>query len=315
MWTVRSIRVFAALAAVAVIAAACGGTASENSGGVNRHKGGKGTLTVADAGFTESEILANMYADVLAKAGYKVNETSVKSSDILIPSLSKGQVTVLPEYVATFADQLNAVINGADAPSVASPSLSKSLAALKRLGAKKGITPLKPSNAVDQNAFAVSKSFAKQHHLKTLSDLGRSGLPVKLAAGSDCITRPFCKSGLERTYGIKITKIDKLGVDTPQTKQAVQHGVDQLALVLTTDATVPDYNLVTLTDDKHLQNADYLVPVVSTKKLKPDIESALNKLAPKITTSTLAQLNKKVDQGQQKPGAVAADFLRSNGLL
>src|SRR5262249_55882441 len=71
--TVRHVRVLvAAAAAGAMLAVAgCGGTASENSGGVDRNKGDKGSLTIADAGFTESEIVANMFADVLSKAGYK----------------------------------------------------------------------------------------------------------------------------------------------------------------------------------------------------------------------------------------------------
>ena len=81
---------------LAVLVAACGGTASQNSGGVNRSSGSKGSLTVADAGFTESEVLANMYADVLAKAGYKTNETSVKSSEIFQSSMEKGDVAVFP---------------------------------------------------------------------------------------------------------------------------------------------------------------------------------------------------------------------------
>jgi osmoprotectant transport system substrate-binding protein len=118
---VRRRRVFAValMAAFAVLVAACGGTASQNAGGVNRSSGSKGSLTVADAGFTESEVLANMYADVLAKAGYKTNETSVKSSEIFQSSLEKGDVAVVPEYVATYADQLNRIINGANAASVA----------------------------------------------------------------------------------------------------------------------------------------------------------------------------------------------------
>lgn len=311
----RAMTAAVATGAAFAVLAACGGTAKENSGGVNRNSGNKGSVTVVDAGFTESEILANMYADVLAGAGYKTKETSVSSSDISLGQLSSGDVTVLPEYVATFADQLNAVINGKNAPSVASPSLQKSYAALQRLGAKKGITPLTPSKAIDQNAFAVSKKFAKQHHLTTLSDLGKSGVPVILAAGSDCTTRPFCQPGLEKTYGIKITKVDALGVDTALSKTAVEKGTDQLALVLTTDATLPDYDLVALTDDKHLQNADYVVPVVNTKKLTPEIRSTLNRLSATLTTKDLADLDKKVDVGKEKAGTVAADYLRAKGLV
>nr|WP_268904146.1 glycine betaine ABC transporter substrate-binding protein [Candidatus Frankia alpina] len=66
------------------------------------------------------------------------------------------------------------------------------------------LTVLDPADAVDQNAFAVSTSFATQHNLKTLSDLAASGQTVKIVAGPECETRPFCQPGLEKTYGIKI---------------------------------------------------------------------------------------------------------------
>lgn len=305
----------AAVAGLAVGVAGCGGTASQGSGGVNRSNGSKGSLTVADAGFTESEVLANMYADVLSKAGYQTNVTSVSSSEIFQSSLESGDVAVVPEYVATYADQLNRLENGANAPSVASPDLQQSLAALKMLAAKRGLSVLEPSKAVDQNAFAVSKKFAAEHNLKTLSDLGRSGVPVKIAAGSECATRPFCAPGLEKVYGIKVTGIDPLGVDTTQSKQAVAQGVDQMALVLTTDATVSDAGLVVLADDKHLQNADYVVPIVNSKKLTSTISQALNKVSATLTTDDLAALDKQVDQGQQKPADVAAGYLRAKGLI
>ncbi|HEX3812133.1 MAG TPA: ABC transporter substrate-binding protein [Mycobacteriales bacterium] len=305
----------AATASVLLGVAGCGGTASENSGGVDRNKGSKGSLTIADAGFTESQVMANMFADVLTKAGYKTKETSVKSTEISQGDLEKGGIAVIPAYVATYADELNVEINGPKAASVASPDLDKAYAALKTLAAKKGLTPLKPGKAVDQNAFAVSKKFAAQYKLETLSDLGKLGKPLKLAAGPECKTRPFCVPGLKSVYGINITSIDPLGVDTAQSKQAVAKGADQLALVLTTDATVDSAGLKTLKDDKKLQNADYLVPIVNTKKLTPDIEKALNKLTSTLTTEDLAQLNQKVDQGQQKPGVVASDYLKSKNLI
>jgi len=314
---VRYAQALVAVAALGAIVgvAGCGGTSSENNGGVDRNKGSKGSLTVADAGFTESQILANMFADVLSKAGYKTKETSVKSSEISQPDLEKGGIAVIPAYVATYADELNVLINGAKAPSVASPDLDTSYAVLKTLAAKRGLTPLTPGKAVDQNAFAVSKKFATQHKLETLSDLGKLGMPLKLAAGPECKTRPFCVPGLKKTYGINISSIDPLGVDTTQSKQAVAKGADQLALVLTTDATVDSAGLKVLTDDKKLQNADYVVPIVNTKKLQPDIKTALNKLTATLTTEDLAQLNAKVDQGQQKPGVVASDYLKSKNLL
>jgi len=314
---VRHVQALVAVAAVGAIVglAGCGGTASDNSGSVDRNKGSKGSLTVADAGFTESQIVGNMFADVLNKAGYKTTETSVKTTEISQKDLEKGDIAVIPAYVATYADELNKLENGANAPSVSSPDLDKSYAALKTLAAKRGLTPLTPGKAVDQNAFAVSKKFATQHKLETLSDLGALGMPLKLAAGPECKTRPFCVPGLKKTYGINITSIDPLGVDTAQSKQAVAKGADQLALVLTTDATVDSAGLKVLADDKKLQNADYIVPIVNTKKLTPDITTALNKLTATLTTEDLAQLNAKVDQGQEKAGTVASDYLKSKNLL
>jgi osmoprotectant transport system substrate-binding protein len=312
---IHTIRITAAAAAIAAVTAACGGTASENSGGVDRNKGDKGSIKVGSANFTEALILANMYADVLANAGYKTSTQAVDSSDQLLPGLSKGDPQVMPGYVATYADQLNRAINGADAKTVASSDLDKTYAALKELAAKRNQVPLKPSKAVDQNAFAVSKKFAKEHHLKTLSDLGKSGIPVKIAAGSDCAQRPFCEPGLKKVYGIKSTGVDPLGVDTLQTKQAVAKGADQLALVLTTDATVDDAGLVVLTDDKKLQNADYVVPLVNKDALKPPLEKALNQLSATLTTKDLAELNAKVDVEQQKPNAVASDYLKAKKLI
>jgi osmoprotectant transport system substrate-binding protein len=310
----RRARVVVIAIALLGLIAACGGTSKDKGGGVDRNKGDKGKVVVADAGFTESEILANMYADVLANIGYKTSVQSVKSAELFQSSLEKGSVVVAPQYVATYANSLQLLINGANAPTVATPELDPTFAILKTLAAKRGITPLEPSKAVDQNAFAVSKKFAKDNKLKTMSDLGKLGKPLKLAAGPECKTRPFCVPGLKKTYGITISKIDPLGVDTSESKHAVSEGADDVALVTTTDATVDSSGLVVLTDDKHLQNADNLVPVANTKKLKPDMEKALNELSAKLTTADMLKLNQEVTAGQRKPADVAADFLKDKGL-
>ena len=47
--------------------------------------------------------------------------------------------------------------------------------------------------------------------------------------------------GLEKTYGIDVAGIDPKGVGTPQAKQAVKDGTDQLVLTTTTDATLDGF--------------------------------------------------------------------------
>jgi len=304
--------------ALAGLLAACGGSSSGGTPSTGGSSGGaSGSLTVAAAGFTESNVLAQMYADLLQKAGFTVNVKKVESQEIFQSALEKGTIAVAPEYAATYANSMETEVTGNKEPTSASPDLQTTLTNLEKFLKQKGLTHLDPANAVDQNAFAVSKSFASQHNLTTLTDLGKSGVSVALAATPECPQRPFCKPGLEKTYKIKISKILPLGFDSLQVKQAVKKGQAQLGLVATTDATLSQFGLVILTDDQHLQNADNLIPIVNSKVLQehPQIADAINPLASVLTTSDLATLNNQVDGERQTVEDVAQNYLKSKGLL
>jgi len=299
--------------------AACGGSSSGGGTptGGGSSGGASGSLTVGAASFTESKLLAQMYADLLEKAGFTVNVKTVESQEIFQSSLEKGTIAVVPEYAATYANSMETEVTGNTAPTSASPDLQTTLTNLEKFLKQKGLTHLDPANAVDQNAFAVSKSFASQHHLTTLTDLGKTGISVTLAATPECPTRPFCKPGLEKIYKIKVAKILPLGFDTIPVKQAVKTGKAQLGLVATTDATLSQFGLVLLTDDQHLQNADNLIPIVNSKALAdhPQIKDAINPLASTLTTADLASLDNKVDGERQTVEDVAKAYLTSKGLL
>ncbi|MFJ7198860.1 MULTISPECIES: ABC transporter substrate-binding protein [unclassified Streptomyces] len=302
---------------VLLTAAACGtGPSLENRGEVTAPPGDSKHLTIGSAGFTESDLLAQMYALLLDRAGYSTKIISVTNREIYEPALESGQIDVVPEYAATFADWLNAKENGADAAPAGSPDLAATMKALRALAAPRGLTVLDPGRAVDQNAFAVAAPYAAEHHLRTLGDLGRSGLPVRLAAGDECVQRPYCAPGLKKTYGIRVTGVDPKGVGTTQAKQAVQKGQDQMVLTTTTDATLDSFGLVLLADDKHLQNADYLVPVVNRSRAgSAGVRNALGRLNTVLTTADLARLNEQVDSWRRLPEDVASNYLKSRNLL
>ncbi|MFC8230450.1 glycine betaine ABC transporter substrate-binding protein [Streptomyces sp. NPDC057287] len=302
--------------------AACGGDSLEKEGGSDKGAGAdskKGSLVVGAAGFTESKVLAELYAQILGDAGYDTSITTVKNRELYEPSLEKGEIDVVPEYAATLAEFLNAKVNGAqeaEKKPVASGDVAATVTALEKLAGPLGLKVLPAGGAVDQNAFAVSKEFAEKNSLETLSDLGASKIKVKIAAGDECEVRPFCAPGLKKTYGIDVTGIDPKGVGTPQSKQAVKDGKDQLVLTTTTDAVLDTYGLVFLEDDKKLQNADNVLPVLNAKDAgAPEIAEALGKLTEALTTEDLAELNRKVDAERAKPADAAGDYLRSKGLI
>ncbi|CAM5447553.1 ABC transporter substrate-binding protein [Streptomyces fimicarius] len=308
------------MVALAGSLAACGGDSLEKEKGGSGSSAGdgkKGSLVVGSASFTESKVLAELYAQILGDAGYSTSITTVKNRELYEPSLEKGEIDVVPEYAATIAEFLNAKVNGADeaqAKPVASGDAEATVSALKQLAEPLGLTVLPAGKAVDQNAFAVSKEFAEKNSLKTLSDLGKSKIKVKIAAGDECEVRPFCAPGLKKTYGIDVTGIDPKGVGTPQSKQAVRDGKVQLVLTTTTDAVLD--GLVFLEDDKKLQNADNVLPVLNAKDAgAPEIAAALGKLTAALTTEDLAELNRKVDAERAKPADVAKEYLESKDLI
>ncbi|MFD8982098.1 ABC transporter substrate-binding protein [Streptomyces sp. NPDC059564] len=312
--------------ALTVSLSACGGDSLEKSkdGGSPAAAsppagGSKGKMVIGAAGFTESNVLAELYEQLLKQEGYATSITTVSNRELYEPSLEKGEIDVVPEYAATLAEFLNAKVNGSNAPKekpVASSDVAATVAALEKLAGPLGLKALPAGAAVDQNAFAVSKEFAQKNNLKTLSDLGKSGLKVKIAAGDECSVRPFCAPGLEKTYGISVSGIDPKGVGTPQAKQAVKDGVDQLVLTTTTDATLDSFGLVLLEDDKKLQNADNVLPVVNAKDAgTPEVAAALAKLTKVLTTADLVELNRKVDAERAKPADVAKAYLEAQGLL
>ncbi|WP_428936127.1 ABC transporter substrate-binding protein [Streptomyces sp. ACT015] len=306
----------AAVVALLLFAGCSGGPSLENRGEVTAPPGDSHHLVVGSAGFTESDLLAQMYAQLLDHAGYKTSLLTVANRELYEPALESGQIDVVPEYAATFADWLNAKANGPDAPPVGSPDLAATMTALRRLAAPRGLTVLPPGRAVDQNAFAVSASYAREHHLRTLSDLGRSGLKVRLAAGDECVQRPYCEPGLKKTYGIDITAVDPKGVGTTPAKKAVQSGQDQMVLTTTTDATLSQFGLVILADDKHLQNADYVVPVVNRSRGGgPGPTAALDRLNKVLTTADLASLGEQVDSWRRLAQDVARAYLKEKKLI
>lgn len=307
----------AAAVLLTVTTAACDtGPSLENRGTVTASPGDSKDLTIGSAGFTESDLLAQMYALLLGGAGYRVKILSVTNRELYEPALESGQIDVVPEYAATFADWLNAKANGADARTVGSPDLDATMKALRELAAKRGLDVLNPGRAVDQNAYAVSAAYARKHRLKTLSDLGRAKLPVRLAAGDECVQRAYCAPGLKKTYGIRITGIDPKGLGTTPSKRAVRNGQDQMVVTTTTDGTLAEFGLVILADDRHLQNADYLVPVVNRSRAgAKGVRNALNQLNTVLTTKDLASMNEQVDSWRRLPEDVAKNYLMSKRLI
>ncbi len=305
-----------AATATAALLAGCGGTSSSSSAagsGTSPSASGGGVVRISGQNFTEAEIVADLYAGVLKKAGYDPQVKLVGTRDIYMKVFPKS-IDVVPEYVGGILEFLNGTYNGSNAAPVTLSDAAQSISDAQPLLKKAGITLLDPSAATDSNAFFVTKKFADANNVSTLSDL--KGKSVVLAAAPDCKGRLDCEGGLTKKYGIKITKILPLGYASPQTYKSVLSGESQLGETSTTDATLESQGLVLLTDDKKIQPAENLVPAVSSSFLAahPDVKAPLNALMAALTTENLTQLNADVSVNRENPKDVADKFLADNGL-
>lgn len=314
----RRLVLAAAVTVVGLGLAACSSSSGGSSSASTSPSAG-GPVLVAAFNFGESQLLANMYAQVLDKAGYQATVKSIGAREVVEPALEKGSadggVDVVPEYLSTFTEFLNKKVNGADAAAKASGDLQATLTAAQALAGPRGLTVLQPSQAADQNSFAVTKDFATKNNLTTLSDLAGYSGPLVLGGPPECPQRPFCQPGLEQTYGLKFTGFKSLDAGGPLTKKALQQGQIQIGLVFSSDGGIDAFGLQVLTDDKHLQNADNVVAVVNTKVASDALTAALNGVAAALTTDELIAMNKQVDIDGADPAKVATDWLKSKSLI
>ncbi len=298
-----SVRFLSALAALVFVAAACGSTGGTGA----TTPSPKGTLTVAGFNFPESSILAEIYGQALAKDGYTINyKLLLGTREVVAPALESGQIDLYPGYAATDLEFYNKGAGEANGDPVA--TTAKLNTRIQPLG----LVALTPSEAVDQNAFAVTTATQTKYTLTKLSDLAPIGGQLTLGAGPECTTRPYCKPGLEKTYGIKFKAFKPLDTDGPLTRAAFKNGSIDVGLVFSSDGDLNSLGLVVLKDDKQLENADNVVPVLRQAAANDDVKKVLNSIDAKLTTADLVNMNSQVEIQHADAAAVATTWLQQH---
>jgi osmoprotectant transport system substrate-binding protein len=155
----------------------------------------------------------------------------------------------------------------------------------------------------------MTKASSTKYNATKLSDLAPIGNQLVLGGPSECETRPFCALGLQKTYGIKFKEIKKLDAAGPITRAALKDGSIQVALVFTTTAFIGPDGLVVLKDDKGLQNADNVTPIIRSDKASADAIKVLNAVSAGLNTADLVALNSKVELDHQDADVATKAYL------
>src|SRR5438309_252184 len=302
-WKPRS-ALLAAVIALSLSAAACGSSPSTSS------TTPKGTITVAGFKFSEGSVLAELYGQALQHDGYTVNfKLNLGSREVVAPAIKSSQVDLYIGYAATDLEYYD------NAAGEATGDVTATTAKLNSHLQSLGLQALTPSAAQDQNGFAMTQANATKYNATKLYDLASIGGQLQLGAGPECPTRPFCAPGLQKTYGITFKSFKALDTDGPLTRAALKSNDIQVGLVFTSDADLQSLGLVVLQDDKHLQNAHNVVPIVRTPVASAEVKKVLNAVSAGLSTADLINLNSQVELQHMDPDVVTKAYLQQHNYF
>jgi osmoprotectant transport system substrate-binding protein len=305
-------RVAALLIVGGVACAACGsGSRSDGESGTVASALDDDAVTVASFDFPESELLAEIYGRALESAGFEVRyELALGPREFVQPALARGLIELVPEYAGT---ALRFASLGATEPT---DHVRTTVAALDATLRERELLALEPAPAQDANTVVVTQGLAARYTLDEISDLEPVADRLTFGGPPGCPDRPHCLAGLEATYGLDFAQFLPLDVGGPLTHQALTGGHVDVALLFTTDPRIVDNELVELADDRGLQPAENVTPVVRREVVErwgDRFVDAVDAVSARLTTDGLRSLNARVVAGAE-PGQVADDWLRAEDL-
>jgi osmoprotectant transport system substrate-binding protein len=267
-------------------------------------------ITVTSFDFPESETLSEIYVQALRRQGYPVQFVPrLGSREIVQPALEQGRVDLVPGY-------LGSGLNFLSEKRVATADPRADHARLQRLVAARGLTALAFAPAQNRNGFVITGDMSRTGRIRRLSDLRPIADQLVLGGPPECPDRPLCLVGLREVYGLEFKHFEPMA-SRQVTADALEAGEIDVGMLETTDGNLAGRDLIQLADDRHLQPAENIVPIVRNQLIAvygQPLVRLVDAVTAQITTADLIQMNQRVEVDGAKSATVAADWLRSHPL-
>ena len=267
----------------------------------------KPTIIVGNKNFTEEFILGQLYGQALKAKGYTVKYAgSLGSSELADTAIKTGKINLLPEYTGVIVLDL--------AKEKSPKTAAANYAAAKKFEETRGLTLLNATPFFDADTVSVLKATAQKYGLKTIGDLKKAGA-FTYAGYPECDKRITCLLGLKQIYGltkVKFVQIGSISVETLLDQHNATAGD-----IFSTEPALASGKYTVLTDTKHIFGFQNVAPIISKKTLAAggtDLANAINAVSAKLTIPAMIAMNKAVGVDKKTPAAVAAAFLKANGL-
>jgi osmoprotectant transport system substrate-binding protein len=301
--------------------AGCGSSGGSNNSS-NPLSGGagqaSGSIVVGSDNFLESVLLADIYGQALQAKGYKVSyKLNIASREVTYGLLKSGTITLKPEYNGALLAYLDSLAKKTT-PQTSTDQVDAAIAAELAPNLK----VLQPAQAQDNDTLTLSKQAAAKYNMTTGSSIADfvtalKGGNVSIGAAAEFQTRYQGILGLEQAYGLKASQITFKSLDAggTLTETALSQGAVDAGDLFTTDPTITQNGLVTLSDPKNIFGLQNVLPLVNKTALSSVGVDALNAVDAKLDSKTLLDLDVKTQVQKQDPAAVATAWLKSEGLI
>lgn len=258
-----------------------------------------GTVVIGSADFTESQIIAEIYAAALNKRGFTAEtRPAIGAREAYIGALQEGTVGVVPDYSGNLLLYFDAQTK-AQTPEEIMKALPSALS--------DQLSVLNPSPAENKDSLVVTSEVAQKFGLKSIADLAAHSSEITLGGPPEFAERSYGLPGLKKNYGFEPAKFSPINDGGgPLTVQALIDDQVQTADLFSTDPAIVKNNFVVLEDPKNNFLAQQVVPVVNAKQISVAAADVLNEVSALLKTEDLIALNDRVSGDEKANPATAA---------
>lgn len=260
-------------------------------------------IRVGSKDFTESLIVAEIYALALEDAGYTVERNLNIAGSVVHTAITSDEIDMYPEYTGTGLLSVLQMEMSSDPDEVYNT-------VKEAYNEQFDITWLDSTAINDRNGIAIRTQAAEEYNIYNMSQLQQNADKLRVCSQGEFEYREDGLPGLAKVYGefnFKSINVYDNGIKY----QILENDEADVCPGYSTDAQLVYKDKFTyLEDDKGFWPPYYLAPIIRNKVLEADpaIADVLNAVSAKLDTDTIVGLNARVDIDHDEYEEVAKEF-------
>ncbi len=243
-------------------------------------------VTVGSKAFTEGYLLGELVAQTLEQeqSADVIRKFGLGQTGILFEALKSGEVDLYSEYTGTISEAI-----------LKKPELQEFDQIQKALEPL-GLVMSQPLGFNNSYAIAVTKKFADDHSLKSISDLAKLSGGARIGFSHEFMSRADGYRALAEKYKFKFSALPQ-SMEHSLAYQAIENGSVDIIDAYSTDAKIDKLKLVVLEDDRNFF-PHYQAVLLARKAFverAPALWARLKSLESSINENSMRKLNAAVD--------------------